>query len=256
MMFKRSVLAVCCGLLIALAGCSAAKPIETPSSAPSAVPTEEAVSTPELTEEQEPTRDPSQIPTEEEVTAARERALEGMSDEDADWLFTVIVGADGWWEGEYLQEGQNIFSRLADPDDLYWNYFDHTGDIQIGWALDGDVDRDEVCAQEGLTDEQFYEKFGTPVATDNDYDADAFIAILEDIRDTVQNEDLTAALDRLIELTDMAHQTHQLVYANDLYKMLHDLDYFLMRYGPTDVGPQVDDNSTVTRYYGTLDFYA
>ena len=42
---------------------------------------------------------------------------------------------------------------------------------------------------------------------------------------------------------------------NDIYKKLHDLDYFLLRYGPKDVAKYVEDDSTVSKYYGTLPFY-
>ena len=45
-------------------------------------------------------------------------------------------------------------------------------------------------------------------------------------------------------------------HANNAYKALHDLDYFLLRYGPADVGPYVTDDSTVSTYYGTLSVYA
>lgn len=44
-------------------------------------------------------------------------------------------------------------------------------------------------------------------------------------------------------------------YANNLYKKLHDLNYFLLRYGPTDVGPYVEDDSTISTYYGTLSVF-
>lgn len=36
---------------------------------------------------------------------------------------------------------------------------------------------------------------------------------------------------------------------------IHDLDYFLLRYGPKDVAKYVEDDSTVSKYYGTLPFY-
>lgn len=44
-------------------------------------------------------------------------------------------------------------------------------------------------------------------------------------------------------------------YANSLYQKIHDPDYFLLRYGPADVGPYVEDDSTITKYYGTLSVY-
>lgn len=50
-------------------------------------------------------------------------------------------------------------------------------------------------------------------------------------------------------------RTHRMEIVNDIYKKLHDLDYFLLRYGPKDVAKYVEDDSTVSKYYGTLPFY-
>lgn len=44
-------------------------------------------------------------------------------------------------------------------------------------------------------------------------------------------------------------------YANELYKVLHDLDYFLLRYGIEDVGQYTADAGTVGTYYGVLAVY-
>lgn len=51
------------------------------------------------------------------------------------------------------------------------------------------------------------------------------------------------------------NNTHRMEIVNDIYKKLHDLDYFLLRYGPKDVAKYVEDDSTVSKYYGTLPFY-
>lgn len=48
---------------------------------------------------------------------------------------------------------------------------------------------------------------------------------------------------------------HSMEHANNEYKALHDLDYFLLRYGPADVGRYVKDSSTISKYYGTLALY-
>lgn len=45
-------------------------------------------------------------------------------------------------------------------------------------------------------------------------------------------------------------------HASNEYKALHDPDHFLLRYGPTDVGPYVTDDPTVSKYYGTLSVYS
>ena len=53
---------------------------------------------------------------------------------------------------------------------------------------------------------------------------------------TVQNEALRNDLQQIIDQTALAAETHEMEYANNIYRLLHDMDYFLLRYGPKDVG--------------------
>lgn len=76
------------------------------------------------------------------MLAARELALEGMSEEEAERLTENIKTANLVLEQAYMYD--NIFGKLEDKDSLYWNYFDQTGEIQIGWAYEGDIDKKEV----------------------------------------------------------------------------------------------------------------
>ena len=68
------------------------------------------------------------VPSEEQVLAARRQALAGMTRQQVQRLNTVIRQANLWWEHEYLYN--NIFGKLEDPESLYWNYFDRTGEIR------------------------------------------------------------------------------------------------------------------------------
>lgn len=193
------------------------------------------------------------IPTAEQVLTARERALAGMTQEQVRRLKLVVREANLWWEHQYFYS--NIFGQLEDPDDLYWNYFDKTGEIQIAWAYDGSLDKDAVCRQENLTEDQFYARYGTKVVTENRYTADDFVAILDELMESVRDESLRSALEYVREEARLAKEQHSMEHADNEYRALHDLDYFLLRYGPTDVGPYVIDDSTVTKYYGTLSIY-
>ena len=195
-----------------------------------------------------------EIPAKEEVLAAREKALEGMSQEQIARLNQVVIAANRQLEYGYLYD--NIFERLKDPDGLEWNYFDQTGEIQAGWAYSGDLDKEAVCLEENLSEDEFYSRYGTQVVANNRYDADAFVSLLEELRADVQNEDLKADLQYMIEETALAKETHIMEHVNNLYKKLHDLDYFLLRYGPGDFGMYTFDKSTVSKYYGTLSIYA
>lgn len=49
-----------------------------------------------------------------------------------------------------------------------------------------------------------------------------------------------------MDQTEQAKETHRMEIVNDIYKKLHDLDYFLLRYGPKDVAKYVEDDSRST----------
>ena len=201
-------------------------------------------------------------PDKDQVLAARERALEGMSQEDIDRLYTVITGANDWWEQQYLW--QDIFTYLDDPQDPAWNYFDKTGKINVQWSITGDeydaAEMADIMEKEGLSWTGFCMKYGTEdtlsqLIVDNEYDADGFMELVKEIQGTVQNEELKNDLQTVIDKTGAARATHDMGIANDLYKTLHDLDYFLLRYGPEDLGSEMRDAGLVSEYFGMLSFY-
>lgn len=161
-------------------------------------------------------------PTEEQVLAAREAALEGMSDAQTKKLKETVKTANLCLEQEYMYN--DLFGRLEDPESLYWNYFHQTGEIKIA----------------------------PNAIAYNRYDAEKFINLMEGHKEDVRNEDLIGEIQYIIDQTALARDTHVMEHVNNIYKKLHDLDYFLLCYGPADVGPYVKDNSTVTKYYGTL----
>lgn len=170
------------------------------------------------------------LPLKEDVLAMRETVLEGMSKEEIERLTENIKVANLRLESAYLYD--NVFGKLSDQDSLYWNYFEQKGEIQIGQKQDG-----------------------TPVTVYNRFDADNFVNLIQEMQRTVQNEALVADLQQLIDLTVLAMETHEVEYANSIYKILHDLDYFLLRYGIEDVGKYVMDASVVSKYYGVLVVY-
>ena len=152
-------------------------------------------------------------------------------------------------EEAYLYD--RLFKRLEDPEDLYWNYMDQKGEIQIGWALaDNPYD-----ASSDLTFQEFEEKYGTPVITYNRYDADNFINLMTEMRDSLKSELLKSDFDNLIYYVQLAKDTHDVDYMIEVYRILHDMDYFLFRYGIEDVGKYVKDTSIISKYYGVLNVY-
>jgi hypothetical protein len=194
------------------------------------------------------------VPSKEEVLAMRELVLEGMSEEDIERLTENIKVANLTLESAYMYD--NLFEKLSDKDSLYWNYFEQKGDIQIGWSYDGSYsDMKTIMENEGISQNEFYEKYGEPITEYNRFDAVNFINLIQDMQKTVHNEMLIADLQQLIDLTSLAKETHEMEYANEIYKILHDLDYFLLRYGIDDVGAFTNDKSVVSKYYGVLTVY-
>ena len=157
---KKTVIIVLLLSIIALSGCTTD---EKNTSAETEISTA-TDSNDERTEEEDSEPEP---PEREEVLAARELALEDMSEEEAERLTENIKTANLVLEQEYLYD--NIFGKLEDKDRLYWNYFDQTGAIQLGWAYEGDIDKKEVMEEENLTEEEFYSKYGSPVVAENQY---------------------------------------------------------------------------------------
>lgn len=193
-------------------------------------------------------------PTADEVYAARERALAGMTDDQINSLTEFVKRANLWLEYGYLSD--RFFDRLSDPDSLEWNYFHQTGEIQTGWAYSTSIDKEAVCEAEGLTENEFYEKYAAGVVANNAYNADGFVSKLNSLRENVSDEALIADLQYIMDESLLAKDTHDATHVYNLYRTLHDMDYFLLRYGPEDVGPYVRDASTVSKYYGTLSMYS
>lgn len=196
----------------------------------------------------------STAPSKEQVLAAREAVLEGMTTEQIERLTENIKVANIRMEWAYLYD--NIFGMLEDENSLYWNYFDQKGDIQIGWTYDGGYyERKEIQERENLTTDEFYEMYGTPVVAYNRFDAGNFIDLITEMQESVQNENLRGDLQRLIDETALAKDTHDVEHAENIYEILHDMDYYLLRYGLEDVGIYVKDASVLAKYYGVLSVY-
>ena len=193
-------------------------------------------------------------PSKEEVIAMRSSVLEGMNEDEIERLTENIKVANLRMESAYLND--NIFHKLSDLDSPYWQYFDKAGDIQLGWWYNGQiVDKDVILRMEGITETEFDEREYEPGIVYNRFDAANFIELVEDMAADVQNEMLRADLQQLIDLTYMASVTHEMEYANQIYKILHDMDYFLLRYGIEDVGKYTQDAGIVSKYYGVLATY-
>lgn len=193
-------------------------------------------------------------PSKEEVLAMREKTLDGMPETEISRLRENIKVANLQMESAYLND--NIFKKLSDKESPYWKYFDCKGDIQLGWWYHQAIyPKDVIMKAENITEEEFAETYTEPGIVTNSFDAADFIDLISEMKSSVKNEALAADLQQLMDLARMARTTHEMQYANELYKVLHDLDYFLLRYGIEDVGQYIADAGTVGTYYGVLAVY-
>lgn len=211
----------------------------------------DATPAPEVTPVPTPTLRPG--PQKEEVLAMRETVLDGMAEEDINELCSLVKQTNRSIEWNVIY--RNPFERLSDPDDPVWNYFDQTGEILIGWFYDGKISKPDVMKEENLTEEEFLEKYGEPIVTSNEYDAEGYAQLFEKCRDTVANEALRSDLQYVIDEVRLAQETHDVTHVEKLYHVLHDMDYFLLNYRLDTEGQYIRDKSTISRYYGVLAVY-
>ena len=241
---KKNRLIIMLLLSIALYGCSADRESTN----------EENTETPTEFEAESQNTSEAPAPTKEEVYAMRAQVLEGMSEEEIERLTENIKVANQRMESAYLND--NIFEKLEDSESLLWNYFDEKGDIQVGWTYEGDYyEMRDIMKSENISEEEFYAQYGTPETVYNRFDAENFIELLEEMKGTVKNEKLQTDLQQMIDETALAAETHEMEYAYHVYELLHDMDYYLLRYGLEDVGKYVQDVSTLAKYYGVLSVY-
>lgn len=186
----------------------------------------------------------SLLPTKEEVYKMREGVTAGMSVEEVSKMTENVKTANLTLENAYLYD--YLFDRLSNPEDLYWNYIEYKGEIQIGWA-GKDYDNFSETAQKD---------YGVPVVTENRFDAATFIEIMEEMKEITESELLKEDFENLIQYMSLAKDTHNVEYIKKIYYILHDMDYFLFRYGIEDVGKYMLDKSTVSEYYGVLSVYS
>ncbi len=175
-----------------------------------------------------------QAPSKEEVLSMREKVLAGMSDAEIKRLTTNIKDINNTWEGLYFYS--DIFAKLEDSESLYWNYIDDSGDILVQIQTNAD----------GTTSE---------ITDFNRFRWESLIELIQDMQKSVQDEKLNKQLDFLVEEIRLAHETHDVQHAINMFHILHDMDYFLLRYGIEDVGKYLDDSSFVATYYGSLSMY-
>jgi hypothetical protein len=103
-------------------------------------------------------------------------------------------------ESEFIQN--RIRTKLKSPSSPYWEFWDHTGTVAI--AGEGKVD--------------------------NSIDGAVWIRDLQKIYNTVQDTDLKADIQKMQDCVRSAVKNHDVDKLNELHKMLHDCDYWVVNY--------------------------
>ena len=190
-------------------------------------------------------------PTEDEVLAKQAEVLNGMSAENIETLKKLVKNANLSLEYDYFHG--SVLTNMEDPDSLAWNYIKNTGEIHVGWSYDTEhlTQKDNY----NLTDDEFNQKYGSKVIAYNEIDGATFITHMEEIKETIYNETFKQDFDALIFNMQQAMDTHNVDYLYEIFKIFHDMDYYLLRYGPTEMAQYVSDMSFVEKYYGVLEVY-
>lgn len=191
-------------------------------------------------------------PTKEQVLAMREMVLEGMTQKEKSSLTELIKAENLQKEYRYLKDNQ--FWNLKKSDSPYWRIFSESGTIILYYAFDANTP--VYTPDSGMTEEEYNITYGTPVVYELDTPlSEEFCLFLEEVEQLLASDILDGDLEQMREYMRLATETHDVEYLYQIFYKLHDLDYFLFRYGPEDVGEYVWDDSFVTLFYDSLLVY-
>lgn len=191
------------------------------------------------------------MPLPDEVSEMREQVLEGMSEEERDRLRELVKALNLEMEYDYIY---TYFQFLHDVDSPCWDAFSQSGEVHVGWGTR--LGAPGFDSDGEMTLEEYREKYMTPIYWQIEIPwEENFYSIMDECISMIRNESLKADFLIMKECMKIAVETHDVDYIYQIYYILHDMDYFLLRYGPGDVGMYTIDDSTVRKYYGVLQVY-
>lgn len=189
-------------------------------------------------------------PSEYAVSEISRTAFAGLSETEIKDFHEFITEIHNNWVD--LEDPERSDLILSDSGAARWNYFHQTGEIIIGYVYSHRVwgERDSL----GLSPRELEAEYGEPVFDQNNYDADGMITKIESFRQKVQDPLFRKDLDRLANAVLNAKDTHAQEYAVEMYQILHDMDYYLFRYGP-DYIDSAYDMQEKEKFYGVLEVH-
>ena len=207
-------------------------------------------------------------PSEAETEEVREAALRGMSEEEINALADYMKGYHNWLEAKLLYD--NWEARLLDKESTAWNFIDGSGTVLAGWTLEWDWDPEnypETAEEERAYMKERYpeygeislealsEKYGEPYYEENRYGAETVAERVNELTASAGNEVFRRDVEALCAALQQAKDTHEADYVMQAHEIVHDMEYFLLRYSPKEVAEYTRDKSLSTRYYGVLEVW-
>lgn len=139
-------------------------------------------------------------PSEEQCKAAQKRVLSGLSTKERQTVQDDIRAMHMNMESEFIEK--DIRTVLKSPSNPNWEFWEHTGTVSI-------------AGEETV---------------DNPRDGDTFIRNLQKIYDIAEDTDLKADIRKMQECVRSAVKNHDVNKLDELHKMLHDCDYWVVNY--------------------------
>lgn len=206
------------------------------------------------------------FPTEEETEEVREVALRGMSGEETEAFTDYLKMYHNWLEAKLLYDDWE--TRLYDKESAAWNFIDQSGTVEAGWTLEWDPESHLKTAEEQraymkekypeygeISLEALSRKYGEPYYQENHYGADTVIQRVNELTVSAENEAFRRDVESLCTALQQAKDTHEADCVMQAHEIVHDMEYFLLRYSPRDVAPYTQDKSLSGRYYGALEVW-
>jgi len=139
-------------------------------------------------------------PSEEQCKAAQKRSLSGLSTKERQTVQDDIRGMHMNMESEFIEK--DIRTILKSPSNPNWEFWEHTGTVSIAGEA----------------------------TVDNPVDGEVWIQALQKIYDIVKDTDLKADIQKMQDCVRSAVKNHDVNKLDELHKMLHDCDYWVVNY--------------------------
>ena len=190
------------------------------------------------------------VPSEKKIDRTREEIFKGLKESDRKAVIDKIKYYNLAIEHAYLWD--NLFQKMKDSDNLHWNLLYEKGEVQIGWAFETGEEYNPEKTK--LSESEYNKKYGQKVTCHNEITADDFIKEMRNIQQLFKNEAIQSDFEAIIENMKQAKRTRDVEYLINIYRILHDMDYYLFR-DKGEIEEYLKDTSLIDEYYGVLEVY-